>query len=185
MVEAPGIARNIISLRKIVNSGIKVNLSKEGIKLIAGSDKVITEGVYDTRFWYLNFEESRVLSDKLPSTLVFKHIFRYLSGTKDLSLKYTGKSDKLECFVDASLGRNCEFGKSTTGLIITLFGDVIFWRTKKQTHVALSTMEAEYIAMSLAAKKLVCIREMCKRILKIDKLLHCHQGEVFGMLSKV
>jgi hypothetical protein len=34
----------------------------------------------------------------------------------------------------------------------------------------LSSAEAEYIAMSLAAKELVCIREICKRLLKMEKI---------------
>lgn len=106
----------------------------------------------------------------LSDWLEIKRIFRYLSGTKSLGLKFEGKSDRLECFVDASLGTNDELGRSTTGLIMTLFGDPIFWRTKKQTHVALSTMEAEFIAMSLAAKELVSIREMCKRLMKMNMI---------------
>ncbi len=97
-----------------------------------------------------------------------KRIFRYLRGTVNLGIKYEGQSENLECYVDASLGTGDEEGRSTTGLIIQLFGDIIFWRTKKQTHVALSSAEAEFIAMSLACKELVCIREMSKRLIKYD-----------------
>lgn len=102
--------------------------------------------------------------------LEIKIIFRYLAGTKNLGLKFEGKNNKIECFVDASLGTNDELGKSTTGLILMLFGDPIFWRTKKQTHVVLSTMESEFIAMSLAAKELISLREMCIRLIKIDTI---------------
>lgn len=45
-----------------------------------------------------------------------KRISRYLAGTKNLGLKFEGKNDKIECFVDASLGTNDELGKSTTGM---------------------------------------------------------------------
>ena len=99
--------------------------------------------------------------------LKVKRIFRYLKGTANLGLKYTGKGEKLECFVDASLGTGDEESKSTSGLIVKLFDDIIFWRTKKQTHVALSSAEAEYIAMSLACKELICVKEMCARIIKV------------------
>ena len=99
-----------------------------------------------------------------------KRIFRYLAGTKNLGLKFESKTNKIECFVDAFLGTNDEQGKSTSGLFLTLFGDPIYWRTKKQSHVSLSTMEAEYIAMSLGAKELASLREMCKRIIKLDEI---------------
>ena len=78
------------------------------------------------------------------------------------------KNDELSCFVDASLGTNDSNGRSTTGLIVYLFGDPIFWCTKKQSHVSLSTAEAEYIGMSLAVKELVCVQEMLRRLVKIE-----------------
>lgn len=73
---APDIAQNIISLRKVINSGIKVVLSREGIKFISKTeDKIIMEGIYYTRFWYLNFKQSRNSSNSknyLHSTLASK-----------------------------------------------------------------------------------------------------------------
>ncbi len=114
---------------------------------------------------------SRNQSNYTPSNwMEIKRVFRYLAGTKNLGLKFESKGKDLECFVDASLGTNDELGKSTTGLIICLFGDPIHWKTKKQSHVALSTMEAEYIAMSLAAKELTSLKEMCKRLIKFDTI---------------
>ena len=86
----------------------------------------------------------------------------------NLGLKYTGDGEGLECYADASLGVNDEKGKSTSGVMLKLFNDVIYWETKKQSHTALSTPEAEFIAMSWARKELICIKEMCKRLIKID-----------------
>lgn len=97
-----------------------------------------------------------------------KRVLRYLKGSKDLGLLYEGKDDCLLCYADASLGTNDEEGRSTSGYVVKLFGDVISWRTKKQTHVALSSAEAEFIAMSFACREIVCINEMCRRILKLD-----------------
>lgn len=95
-------------------------------------------------------------------------ILRYLQGSKNMGLQFTGRSNTIECFVDASLGTNDIAGKSTTGYIVKLFGDVISWRSKKQVHVALSSAEAEFIAMSVACKEVVCVREMTKRLLHLD-----------------
>jgi hypothetical protein len=97
-----------------------------------------------------------------------KRVLRYLRGTMNLGLKYTGKGAGLECYADASLGTNDANGKSTSGLIVKLFDDIIYWRTKRQSHVALSSAESEYLAMSLACKELVCLREMCTRLLRLQ-----------------
>lgn len=52
------------------------------------------------------------------------------------------------CFVDASFGSDSSDHKSTTGYIILLCGSPISWISKKQSLVALSTLESEYIALS-------------------------------------
>lgn len=95
-----------------------------------------------------------------------KRVFRYLKGTINLRLKYTGTGDKLECYVDTSLGLSDEERKSISSLIVKMFNDVILWRTKKQTHMALSSAEAEYIAISLGAGEIVRVPEMCRRLIK-------------------
>ena len=70
---APQVSRNIISLRKVVNAGIDVNITNQGIRLVDEKNKkVIKEGPYDGRFWYLNFQKSRDSLDSeycLHSTL--------------------------------------------------------------------------------------------------------------------
>ncbi|GJR98528.1 putative ribonuclease H-like domain-containing protein [Tanacetum coccineum] len=76
-----------------------------------------------------------------------KRIFRYLKGQPKLGLWYPRDSPfDLEAFsnndyVGASLGR-----KSTTGGCQFLGKRLISWQCKKQTIVANSTIEAEYVA---------------------------------------
>ncbi len=53
--------------------------------------------------------------------------------------------------MDASLGTSDAEGKSTTGLALKLFGDPIFRRMKRQIHISLTTVEAEYIAINQTA----------------------------------
>jgi len=91
-----------------------------------------------------------------------------LNGTKSLGIKFEGKHEGIVCYPDASLGLSDSEGKSTTGYAIQLFGDLICWRTKRQTQVALSSTEAEFVAMSMACKKLANIREKSRHILKVN-----------------
>ena len=52
--------------------------------------------------------------------------------------------------------------KSTSGNVFTLGGGAIVWRSIKQTCVADSTMEAEYVAASEATKEAVRLRNFLK-----------------------
>ena len=97
-----------------------------------------------------------------------RRIFQYLHPYPKLGLLYTGKSKTIECFVDASLSTNDPNARSTSGYFIFTYGDVVAWRCKKQTHVALSSSEAEYIAASLACRQVVSTKGLLSFIGKCD-----------------
>ena len=90
-----------------------------------------------------------------------KRIVRYLSMTKDKGLEFT-PSDTLELdlYINADFAGlwNYEHDqdpvcvKSQTGYVITLGGCPMTWVSKLQTEIALSTLEAEYIALSTACE---------------------------------
>jgi hypothetical protein len=87
-----------------------------------------------------------------------KHVLRYLKSTPSISLIFSRQSNttfpilpKLEIYSDASWGNDLETRRSTTGIVLKLNGNVICWHTKKQTTVAKSSTEAEYMALSDAA----------------------------------
>ena len=78
--------------------------------------------------------------------LVVKRIFRYLSGTIDLGLWYPrGTHINLSCYAD--FARYKVDRKSTSGTCHFLCHFLVSWFSKKQNLVALSTTEAEYIAV--------------------------------------
>ena len=55
-------------------------------------------------------------------------------------------------YSDADWGGDLDDQKSTSSYIFQIGGTAISWRSKKQTCVALSTAEAEYVALSSAAQ---------------------------------
>ena len=69
----------------------------------------------------------------------------------------------MDCYPDAdfaglyghenSLDPHC--AHSRTGYVILAFGCPVLWRSRLQTEIALSTMEAEYVALSTACKDLL------------------------------
>ena len=64
-------------------------------------------------------------------------------------------------FVDADLAGDLDQRGSTSGYVFTLFGGVVSWMSKKQFVVALSTIEAEYMATTHASKEAVWLQILC------------------------
>jgi len=56
--------------------------------------------------------------------------------------------------------------KSTTSYIFTLGGTTINWKSKLQGRVSLSTSEAEYVAISEAAKEMIWLKNLLKELEK-------------------
>lgn len=85
-----------------------------------------------------------------------KRIFRYLKGNTHLGLLYEKNgSTKVIGFSDADWGGDCNDFKSTSGYIFQVGITAVSGRSSKQTCVALSTAEAEYIALASAAQEAV------------------------------
>lgn len=94
-----------------------------------------------------------------------KRIFRYLKGTISYGLKYEGeKSGVLTGFSDADYAGDLDDRKSVSGYNFKLSGASISWRSKKQTSVSLSTAEAEYTALALAAQDAVWLRQLLEEL---------------------
>jgi hypothetical protein len=91
----------------------------------------------------------------------FKRILRYLRGTIDLALVYSKFNDNNERssvnniigYSDASYAPFKEDRKSIGAYIFMFNNGAVSWSSKKQSIVALSSCEAEYIALSECAKE--------------------------------
>ena len=80
-------------------------------------------------------------------------ILYYLNETKDHGIVYKGSlSPEISGFVDASYARCPITRRSRHGAILLHSGGAVDWRSKMQTVVATSSMEAEYIGLCAAVK---------------------------------
>ena len=90
-----------------------------------------------------------------------KRILRYLKGTVNIALKYEKSvSGALIGYSDADWAGDQDDRRSTTGNIFLLSGGAVSWLSKKQATVALSTAEAEYIALSQAAQEGIWLKRL-------------------------
>jgi len=117
-------------------------------------------------------------------------ICRYLKGTRDQGLILKpGNELNVDCFVDADFGglfsvedsMDPVSAKSRTGYVIMLAGCPLVWASKLQTTIALSTQNAEYVALSQSLRELSSIREL---ILDLVGTLGLGTDIQFNTLSK-
>ena len=64
-------------------------------------------------------------------------------------------------FVDADWAGDLDQRRSTSGYVFNLFGGAVNRMSKKQSVVALSTIEAEYMAATHASKEAVWLQRLC------------------------
>lgn len=104
-----------------------------------------------------------------------KWLLRYLKGTAKVGLCFKGKDSVLRGYTDADLGGCKKTFKSTTGYVFTVGGTAVSWMSRLQKSVALSTTEAEYMAVAEASKELVWLKTFLEELGKkqADYSLHC------------
>ena len=102
-----------------------------------------------------------------------KWLGRYLLGTRDKGMIYEPKEQSFDCYVDANFSGNWhpdkaaddpDTARSRTGYVICYANCPIIWASKMQVPVALSTTEAEYIALSTALREVIPIMELLKEM---------------------
>ncbi len=63
-------------------------------------------------------------------------------------------------YCDVNWGGDLEDRRSTTGFVFMMGGGAISWSSKRQPTIALSTMEAEYMANTQATKETIWITKL-------------------------
>ena len=84
-----------------------------------------------------------------------KRTLQYLVGTIDLGINYESNNASLTSYSDTDFANNKLDRRSLTGYVFKIGNAAITWNTRKQPTVALSTMEAEYMAVTTATRKAI------------------------------
>lgn len=109
---------------------------------------------------------------------------RYLKGATGFGSyfsKNTLKEKALVGYPDSDHGENLDTRKSRTGFVFTLYGTTISWESNLQSVVALSTVEAEFIALTEAIKESLWLKGMAKElgVQQDSVVVHCdNQGAI-------
>ncbi|MCO5547319.1 hypothetical protein L7F22_000767 [Adiantum nelumboides] len=104
-----------------------------------------------------------------------KCILRYLKGTKDLCICFGKSETSVHGFTDADFAGHPDCRKSTSGYVFTFTGGAVSWISRLQKCVALSTIEAEYVAATEASKEALWLMRLVEELgIKSQvPVLHC------------
>jgi len=116
-----------------------------------------------------------------------KRVICYLKGTRDFELTF-GPSGGIEGYTDASWGNDTDDRRSICGYAFTLNGGAVSWSSKKQSVVALSSTEAEYVGITHAAKEATWIRHLLSElysplVLKYPIMLYCDNKSAIELVK--
>lgn len=97
-----------------------------------------------------------------------KRVLRYLKGTSDRGIKMVKSDGKLVAYSDSSWADNSDNRTSTSGSVFMHGSAPIYWSSKSQSVVAVSTAEAEYIALYDVAKQAAWLKQLYNDIRSLD-----------------
>ncbi|XP_049790371.1 uncharacterized protein LOC126195781 [Schistocerca nitens] len=129
---------------------------------MVGSLMYLTQGTRPDLSYAVNVASRVQDSPTQAHFTLLKRIFRHLKSRITDGIKFTKDKDcSIEAYSDDDHGRDRSTRRSTSGILLKFHGWPAVWKSKLQQCVALSSMEAEYVAAS----------EVCKSIVWLDELL--------------
>ncbi|OWY94987.1 polyprotein [Phytophthora megakarya] len=91
-------------------------------------------------------------------------VLRYLKTTRKHGIVYKKQKNglKLEAFTNADWGNNIDDRRSVSEIMVMIGNAPVFFKSKFQRMVALSSAEAEYMALTLCVQEVLWLRVMLK-----------------------
>lgn len=111
-------------------------------------------------------------------------LFRYLKETQDCGLTFVGQR-KLEIkgHCDASYASCNATAKSVIGWVTTVGGTALSWKSQKQSTVALSTAESEYMAACSVSKECCYLKSVLQELKFPDQIkVYCDSTAALSMI---
>jgi hypothetical protein len=92
-------------------------------------------------------------------------ILKYLKTTMSMSLTFDGSQDQaVKAYADASWASDQDTGRSVTGYVVTINGTSVSWKSQRQSTVAMSSTEAEYMALFAVVQEVVWIKRLLSEV---------------------
>ncbi|GJS33321.1 putative ribonuclease H-like domain-containing protein [Tanacetum coccineum] len=145
--------------KPLVKDGDATDVDKHLYRSMIGSLMYLIASRLDFMFAVCACARFQV-TPKTSHLLAVKRIFRYLKGKLTSGLWYSRDSPfELDAYTDSDYARATQDKKSTTEGCQFLGNRLISWQCKKQTVVATSTTEAEYVAAASCYRQVLWIQK--------------------------
>ena len=118
-----------------------------------------------------------------------EHILCYLKKAFGLGILYKKHGHtKIECFSDTDWAGYKEDKRSTSGYYVFVRGNLISWKSKKQSVVSWSSSELEYRAMAQSVCEIMWIRQLLMEVgieTSVPAKLWCDNQAVMHIASNL
>ena len=112
----------------------------------------------------VNLLARKLINPSIQDWTLVKRIYRYLKKTKNYKIIYKKNSNNIiKGFSDSSYA-DCNDRKSTGGYVFIMNDGAISWKSKKQNIVALSSTEAEFIALADCSKEALWLLKLVSEL---------------------
>ena len=117
-----------------------------------------------------------------------ERVLRYLKGTANYGIHYTGHPKVLEGYSDSNWISDADEIKATSRYVFTHGGGAVSWKSCKQTILTRSTMEAELTALDTATVEADWLRRLLNDLPIVEKpvpgvLMNCDNQTVITKVS--
>jgi hypothetical protein len=120
-------------------------------------------------FFVMNTLSQFLVEPRHVHLVAAKHVMWYLKGTIDCGLSYDGDHDfTLSGYTDAGWAGSVSDRKNTSGCCFSLGLAMISWKSRKKSIIALSTVEAEYIATCSASCEAIWFRKLLTSLFDLE-----------------
>ena len=118
--------------------------------------------------------------------LAVKWVMRYVKGALGVNLTFRkGEDMRVRGYCDSDYASDLDKSRSITGYVFTVGGNTVSWRSSLQKVVALSTTEAEYMALSDAVREGLWLKGICEEMKLSDDVvdIHCDSQSAIYLAS--
>ncbi|KAJ8715602.1 hypothetical protein PYW07_010084 [Mythimna separata] len=148
---------------KLISTGEQDNIvSNVPYQEAIGSLLYLSQGTRPDICFIVNKLSSFNNKPEIQHWLAVKRVLRYIKGTMDCKLTFNQNKEEKRAFgyCDSDWASDINCRRSCSGYIFLFQGAAISWCSKRQSTVALSTMEAEYMALATATQEAMWLRHL-------------------------
>ncbi|GJR33624.1 uncharacterized mitochondrial protein-like protein [Tanacetum coccineum] len=157
-IKQEGYVKKILKEAGMEDCNLSLCPTEPGLKLSKAEDEPEVEAT-----------QYRKMSKRITCSAI-KQTLCYLKGTTLFGMKYNRSNDmKLVGYTDSSHNVDIDDGRSTTRHVFYLGTLPVTWCSQKQTTVALSSCEAEFMAATSAACQAIWLKELLAKVTGLER----------------